>query len=157
MVVLPDEAFDQIIAMAILCKINAVMEGKIILEEVKLSSIAGDNVWYGFDIEDDLGMFAAVPTKNKKFNKGKPWWHRNDIMTFDAKGKFDIADWAEVGLTWEESEEEMQINFEAEPELVEGVNDSKVKTKVIDFSAKKLYTGFTPELIDGGKTQADED
>lgn len=157
MVVLPDEAFDQIIAMAILCKINAVMEGKIVLEEVKLSSIAGDNVWYSFDIEDDLGMFAAVPTKNKKFNKGKPWWHRSDIMTFDAKGKFDIADWSEVGLTWEEPAEETEIEFEADASLVEGVIDSKVKTKVIDFSAKKLYTGFTPELIDGGKTKIDED
>lgn len=153
MVVLPEEAFDQIISMAILCKINAVMEGKIILEEVKLSSVAGDNVWYSFDIEDDMGMFAAVPTKNKKFNKGKPWWHRNDIMTFDAKGKFEIANWSDVGLTWEESAEE-HIEFELDSE---GTTDTKSKTKVIDFTSKKLYTGFTPELVDGGKKQADED
>lgn len=157
MVVLPEDAFDQIISMAILCKINAVMEGRIILEEVKLSSIAGDDVWYSFDIEDDMGMFAAVPTKNKKFNKGKPWWHRSDIMTFDAKGKFEVATWEDVGLTWEEPQEEVQIEFEADPSLTEGVVEAKTKTKVIDFSSKKLYTGFTPELIDGGKTQADED
>jgi hypothetical protein len=78
-------------------------------------------------------------------------------MTFDAKGKFEVATWEDVGLTWEEPQEEVQIEFEADPSLTESVVDAKTKTKVIDFSSKKLYTGFTPELIDGGKTQADED
>jgi hypothetical protein len=136
-VLLPEEAYDQVIAIALFCKINAVMENAITCTSVRISSHFGDHVWYQYESGDAMGPFTVV-AKGRKKNK-TPWWHRSDLMTFDADGDITVTGWDELGLAWEDAEEEEVIEFR--PDRSADVIDMK----------KPRKTRFKAEVVDGGK------
>lgn len=139
MVILPEEAYDQVIGIALYCKANAVMENAIHCHSVKISSHVGDSVWYQFEDGEDSGPYAvAVPRKRKSKRDTTPWWHRSDVLTFDATGKLEYSSWEDLGLGWEE---------EAEVVLETG-------GEIIDM--KKKVRRFHGEVVNGGK-KSDED
>lgn len=61
---LPDIAVDQIIGIMLYCKLNAVMEERIIITELKISSESGQHMVYCHHEEEDLGPFDV-----------EGWWH----------------------------------------------------------------------------------
>ena len=81
---LPRQPYDQLMAAVCFTKANAVMQGKIIINELELSSYQGDGITYrivkeGPEIEL-LDVDNWFPTKYNKFD---PWWLRPDTATYD--------------------------------------------------------------------------
>ena len=95
MVILPEEAYDQVIGIALYCKANAVMEGAIHCHSVRISSYLGDSVWYQFEDGEDMGPYAVAVPRKKRGRNTVPWWHRSDVLTFDASGKLEYSTWEE--------------------------------------------------------------
>jgi hypothetical protein len=94
---LPEEPVDQIIGMMLYYKLNAIMEGRMIVRSLDISSTLGDSVWYQHDDEDSAGPFAQ-----------EGWWHdatvTHNIVDFaeasDNVLKVMPNAWADYGLMW---------------------------------------------------------
>jgi len=105
---LPEEPVDQIIGMMLYYKLNAIMEGRMSVTRLDLSSVLGDSVWYQHDEEEDSpGPFRA-----------EGWWHvptvQHDAVTVGDTGdnvvKVVPNAWIEYGLTWPEETPEPTAN-----------------------------------------------
>lgn len=103
---LPEEPVDQIVGMMLYYKLNAIMEGRMEIAQLDISSSLGDSVWYQHDEEDAAGPFA---------NDG--WWHLSTIqhdtlMTEDADNVVKVVPnaWIEYGLMWPEAEHAPSAN-----------------------------------------------
>lgn len=94
---LPEAPLDQIVGLMLYCKLNAIMEEKMVVTSLDISSVAGDRVWYLHEEEEPIGPFA---------NEG--WWHDSgpthcpDVITTDNVFKVSVGSWSERGLAWEE-------------------------------------------------------
>ena len=94
---LPEEPVDQIIGMMLYYKLNAVMEERMTVDSLDLSSVLGDSVWYRHDEDDASGPFAA-----------EGWWHEsstrhNDLGSDESHDnvlKVMTNSWSEYGLQW---------------------------------------------------------
>ena len=97
---LPEEPVDQIIGMMLYYKLNAVMEGRMVVSSLDISSTLGDQVWYQHDEEDAAGPFAE-----------DGWWHRasmqhESIERVTEPGnivKVTSTGWYELNLEWPEN------------------------------------------------------
>jgi len=94
---LPEEPVDQIIGMMLYYKLNAIMEGRMTVDSLDLSSVLGDSVWYRHDEDDLPGPFAD-----------QGWWHEPNTRHHDL-GQDQSHDnvlkvmpnsWSEYGLQW---------------------------------------------------------
>lgn len=96
---LPQEPVDQIVGMMLYYKINAIMEGRMILTGIDINSSLGSEVWYCHDEEDDPGPFRA-----------QGWWHSNaalptmsvDDNQDDKMVKVTSTGWLDLDLVWPE-------------------------------------------------------
>ena len=97
---LPEEPVDQIIGMMLYYKLNAVMEERMVVTSLDISSVLGDSVWYQHDSEDMAGPFAE-----------DGWWHRasmqhETVECEPAPGnvvKVISTGWHELNLEWPEN------------------------------------------------------
>lgn len=98
MTTLPEEPVDQIVGMMLYYKLNAIMEDRIQVVQLDISSTLGDNVWFQHDEEDSSGPFFAADG----------WWHNptvqhNSVETLDDHDnvvKVIPNAWVEYGLMW---------------------------------------------------------
>lgn len=97
-VTLPDEPVDQIVGLMLFCKLNAIMEGVMIVTALDICSTLGDDVWYEHTEEDAVGPLAQ-----------DGWWnlpdttHNNLTITeiMDNVVKVAPNSWGhEYGLMW---------------------------------------------------------
>ena len=94
---LPEEPVDQIVGMMLYYKLNAIMEGRMRVRSLDISSALGDSVWYQHDDEDPAGPFAQ-----------EGWWHESTVKhnTVDlAKTDENVLKvvpnaWVDYGLLW---------------------------------------------------------
>jgi len=104
---LPEEPVDQIVGMMLYCKLNAIMEGRMTVTRLDLSSVLGDSVWYQHDEEDALGPLRE-----------DGWWHEPTVqhdsvaesVTDDNVVRVTPNAWHELGLIWPEQETEPTAN-----------------------------------------------
>ena len=97
---LPEEPVDQIVGMMLYYKLNAIMEGRMVITNLDISSRLGDGVWYQHDEEDLSGPF--VPDG---------WWHKSSIQheTIEREEvpanvlKVISTGWYEMDLEWPEN------------------------------------------------------
>jgi len=98
---LPEEPYDQIIAMLLILKCNFITEGRLLIRHIELKSELSDNVKFIYDVES-----AA----NNPFDR-KSWWLDKspsicDTFKNNKKDKIvkltKILDWKTVGLEWED-------------------------------------------------------
>lgn len=97
---LPEEPVDQIVGMMLYYKLNAVMEDRMVITGLDISSNLGDGVWYQHDEEDSPGPFSA-----------KGWWHDASTQheTIESEEvpdnivKVISTGWYEMGLDWPEN------------------------------------------------------
>ena len=97
---LPEEPVDQIIGMMLYYKLNAVMEERMAVTSLDISSTLGDSVWYQHDDEDAAGPFAE-----------EGWWHRASMQheTVERESepgnvvKVISTGWHELNLEWPEN------------------------------------------------------
>lgn len=134
LVTLPEEAYDQVINLAIYCKLNSVMEDILLIDSMTISNSVNDDITYRFTEGESLGPFNTNARK-----KIKPWWRRADLYTSDlTEGHCPINAWEEIGLG---------LNAPA-------VSKKLTKGKKIKHNttlAKVDKGGFDPEIIVGGK------
>lgn len=92
---LPGPAVDQIIGMMLYCKLQAVMEQRVVIQKLEISSVKGNHVWYVHDDLESLGPFT-----------GEGWWHQPDtVHCRDPHDRDDIAKiqpnvWKDLSLDW---------------------------------------------------------
>jgi hypothetical protein len=149
LVVLPEEAYDQIIGLALFCKLNAVMENVMACVKVRISSKFGEDVWYEYEQGDEMGPFAkGVKIKGKRRNR-MPWWNRNDLMTFDATGDLKVSTWQDLDLDWSAKDPETELELECQPDR---------PAEVIDMRSGRKARGkkFNAEVVNGGKNTDDD-
>lgn len=96
---LPEEPLDQVVGIMLYCKLNAVMEQRMSIWQLDISSHLGDKVWYQHTVDDNLGPFAE-----------QGWWHYatpqhalinnedNSISTIHC------TSWTQYQLNWPDSE-----------------------------------------------------
>ena len=97
---LPEEPVDQIVGMMLYYKLNAIMEGRMVITGLDISSRLGDGVWYQHDEEDSAGPFAA-----------DGWWHKSSVQhetiepeeVEDNIVKVISTGWYEMDLEWPEN------------------------------------------------------
>jgi len=98
---LPEDPIDQIVGIMLYCKLNAIMEGRVTVTSLHISSKLGDGVWYQYDEEDKLGVFSA-----------DNWWHLSSVqhnsidqdILPDNVVHVEPNAWIEYGLMWPEAE-----------------------------------------------------
>lgn len=97
---IPEEPYDQILSLLILLKLNSIMEGKLYITDLVLSSKLSSGV-----------RFNAVAEVAENFFSGSHWWNKNtteinDLVNEDKKQKivklFNEENWDSVGLAWKE-------------------------------------------------------
>lgn len=157
-IILPELAYDQIIGMALYCKLNAVLNGQLTIEDLQISSSAGENIWYAIDENDEMGNFSVPLNKKKKI---LPWWHREDLTTYDIKGEVPKFDWSAIDLDWEQvNADQMSVEFESDFDI-NSSDEAEPKPKKTKKKNKKqsneiIFPGstdknFTPTIVPGGK------
>jgi hypothetical protein len=120
-VTLPDEPVDQIIGMALYCKLNAIMQEHMIVTDLDIQSYLGDSVWYKHSDDDALGPCAK-----------DGWWHlptcqHNNIDTASAEDKVvkvATTGWTEYGLDWPEPQPEQFGNTVVFTRIQKNENES---------------------------------
>jgi hypothetical protein len=103
---LPEEPLDQIIGIMLFCKLNAVMEQRLIVLDLELSSELGDMVLHCHGVDENIGPFADTG-----------WWHDSEPVHNDL-GKYykRMSDerivemhkprtWKDFGFHWDPLEE----------------------------------------------------
>lgn len=96
-VTLPEEPVDQIIGLMLYCKLNAVMEGVMVIDALDIRSYLGDDITYQFEEGDPLGPLAE-----------DGWWHEPDTthnnVPQEPAGenvvKVPVNGWVKYGLLW---------------------------------------------------------
>jgi len=96
---LPEEPVDQIVGMMLYYKLNAIMEGRMEITQLELSSVLGDDICYLHDNEDPAGPFEQ-----------NGWWNdpsarRRGKTATDSETnvvKITHKNWREFGLDWPE-------------------------------------------------------
>lgn len=98
---LPEEPLDQVVAMIVLQKLNAIMENRIVVTDITLGSVLSEGIRYNIVAEVAESVMS-----------GDFWWNKPCLSlcadkvtshTGDNVVKlFDDSEWAELGLTWKE-------------------------------------------------------
>lgn len=95
---LPEEPVDQIIGIMLFQKLNAIMEGRMTVESLDISSSLGDRIWYQHDNEDAVGPFA----QSGWWNDSGPGHSCLSLTSTDNVVKITDNQWREYNLEWPE-------------------------------------------------------
>jgi hypothetical protein len=98
---LPAEPVDQILGIMLYLKLNAIMEDRIIINEIEVSSELGEHMIYLHAADESLGPFDTAG-----------WWHDADLIHFDLSlidsdkvvAMHRAGAWRELGLAWHEQD-----------------------------------------------------
>lgn len=94
---LPEEPVDQVIGMMLYCKLNSIMEDRMIVHEIAVSSDLGDNITYLHCDDENLGPFNE-----------DGWWYESDPIHYDLSllkenkivSVSHNGTWRELELAW---------------------------------------------------------
>jgi hypothetical protein len=115
-------------------KLNAIVEGRLIIEKVKISSIQGDNIWIHFD-SDFAADFSSLDSEFYTAAKETPWWFRPDPSVSDwfepnkkdneLKFHYHKSSW-EKALQWENTEKKKDKSKSSwNPRVINGGKETK--------------------------------
>jgi len=99
MTTLPEDPLDQVIGIMLYCKLNAIVEDRMIIEEVEICSELGENITYLHNDQDAQGPFAD-----------SGWWKDSDsvhcdLTLLDHEKIVALhhlgSSWRDLGLDWE--------------------------------------------------------
>lgn len=110
--VIPGPPVDQLLGIMLFAKLNAVMQERLFLTQLKISSDLGDKLVYCQDSEEDLGPFEYTG-----------WWHDSDnrIANTSQNDKHGnvvelgnkIDPWHQFGLEWnKDTDTEAIVDFD---------------------------------------------
>ena len=99
---LPEHPLDQVVAIILLLKMNAIMESRMKITDVTIGSLLGEGVRY--PIVSELAESADMVA-------GNHWWHKPDKHVYDKDIEFNTDnvvklffddDWVDMGLSWKD-------------------------------------------------------
>lgn len=94
---LPEDPVDQIVGMMLYYKLNAIMEDRIKIVQIHISSTMGDNVWYVHDSDNEIGPFE----QSGWWNDVSPKHSEFDVIESEPKVfKINQSNWREFELEW---------------------------------------------------------
>lgn len=104
---LPEEPADQVVSIMLYHKLNAVMEGRMKITELVLSSDAGDNIEYYQSSTDQTGLFVDMG-----------WWNESTLRHNDFVNEEDdkpvvvmeLDEWKDRDLAWSQPEVTTDVN-----------------------------------------------
>ena len=124
---LPRPPYDQIMAAVCFCKANAILDSKITINFIELSSWQGDGITYTVDKNSkELILLDAPNWFSDKYTKFDPWWLRADTATYDEE--FDKGIYT-GHFSW---------------------NNNKIPVDKKHDDHAKIFE-FNPKVLDGGK------
>lgn len=90
---LPEEPIDQVIGIMLHCKLNAIAQGRMLIEQVEIASDLGEHIVYVHDTDELLGPFE---------NAG--WWTDPDSNHYDTAmfETLKIISLEQLGSGWKE-------------------------------------------------------
>lgn len=107
--VLPDDPVDHLVTVMLYFKLNAIMEGRLIIDELKLSSDQGDNVWYLYnEMSDPVGL-----DHKSWWLDPRPIWHDRETLQSE-QNVFNLSresDWSDLGLGWSTDEQDSRVVY----------------------------------------------
>lgn len=103
---LPEDPYDQIVAVVLLRKLNAVAEHRLVVTDISIQSL----------ICDDIKFFVSIEETSEFSSNINSWWNENNmnIADFNKKNakkekvvslKKEFFDWADLDLAWKENTE----------------------------------------------------
>lgn len=93
---LPAEPVDQIIGLMLYCKMNAICEGRMLINAVSLCSDRGDHVWYLHDDSESVGPFQLAGWWNDSVpSSSHPRDNGETVVNLKSK-----CEWARLDLDW---------------------------------------------------------
>lgn len=127
-IIFPDDPYDQILSITLFSKLSAIMEGRMIINNLSLSSYQGSNLKYTFNLDE----YEYPPVLNIGMLAGElPWWKRSDmsamdIITKDDSGEYKLEkqdlNWEHINLLWDSNVQKegkiIQIN-KFKPKIIE--------------------------------------
>jgi hypothetical protein len=125
---LPKPPYDQIMAAVCFCKANAILDSKITINFIELSSWQGDGITYTVDKDSkELILLDAPGWFSDKYTKFDPWWLRADTATYDEEldkgiytGHFG---WNNNKIPVDKQHEDHAKIFEFNPTVLDGGKD----------------------------------
>jgi len=125
---LPKPPYDQIMAAVCFCKANAILDSKIVINHIELSSWQGDGITYTVDKDSkELILLDRPDWFSAKFSNFDPWWLRADTATYDQEldkgiytGHFS---WNNHKIPVDKQHEYHAKIFEFQPKVLDGGKD----------------------------------
>jgi len=116
---LPEEPVDQIVGIMLYCKLNAIMQDRMCVTGLSISSVIGDAMCFLFDEDDSLGPLAK-----------EGWWHDPSVQhnTIESETvpenvvKVIPSVWHEYGFVWPEEKSENRSNTVSYPNFKKNEN-----------------------------------
>jgi hypothetical protein len=106
---LPNDPVDHLVAMMLYLKLNAIMEQKLIIDEIRLSSEQGDHVCYLHSNDVDEIVFD---TQGWWIDSGPVWQNRSDLGRDDNVVALDRpTSWDDIGLAWDQPQHQSQVVY----------------------------------------------
>jgi len=97
--ILPDEPVDQLIGMLLYSKLSAIVEDRVVIHQVSISSALDDDIIYHHFEDEPLGPFRDAGW----WNDGRPVWRDKQSK---VKGKIisldRMSDWTDHDLEWDQ-------------------------------------------------------
>ena len=125
---LPKAPYDQIMAAVCYCKANSILDSKILVNQIELSSWQGDGITYTVDKDSkELILLDVQNWFSKKYSKFDPWWLRPDTATYDKEldkgiytGHFS---WSNQKIPVDKKHEDHAKIFEFNAKVLDGGKD----------------------------------
>ena len=125
---LPKPPYDQIMAAVCFCKANAILDSKITVNKLELSSWQGDGITYSVDKDSKELLLLDTPNwVSNKYKSFDPWWLRADTATYDREldkgiytGHFS---WSTNKIPVDKKHEDHAKIFEFNPKVLDGGKD----------------------------------
>ena len=98
LLVLPDEPVDQNIGIMLYLKLNAIMENRMVVTDIEVSSRQGDNASYLHSVGENLGQYFS---KDGWWSDSRPLWTHARIDRTDKIVSLERSpEWIEHELAW---------------------------------------------------------
>ena len=125
---LPKPPYDQIMAAVCFCKANSILDSKIVINNIELSSWQGDGITYTVDKDSkELILLDRPDWFSDKYKNFDPWWLRPDTATYDEEldkgiytGHFS---WTNQQIPVDKQHEYHAKIFEFQPKVLDGGKD----------------------------------
>ena len=125
---LPKPPYDQIMAAVCFCKANAILDSKITINKLELSSWQGDGITYTVDKDSKELLLLDTPNWfSDKYKSFDPWWLRADTATYDREldkgiytGHFS---WTTNKIPVDKLHQDHAKIFEFNPKVLDGGKD----------------------------------